>query len=185
MIKGLMLLADGVEETEAVSCHDICTRAGIELVPVSIKECHRVHSSMGLTIRTDLNLKSLTEFDSFDFIVLPGGKKGVENLKKSKAVLSVIKEFHDKNKVLCAICAAPSILGELGYLDGKHFTCFPGFEVGKGIKDEKNGTVEDGNLITGRSMYFTIPFAELIVKHFLGQEAVDKIYHGTRGEDKK
>lgn len=75
MAKGLMLLADGVEETEAVSTHDILTRAGIELVLVSTKDCHRIHSSMGVTIRTDLNLKQITDFSSFDFLVLPGGKK--------------------------------------------------------------------------------------------------------------
>lgn len=178
-----MLLADGVEETEAVSTHDILTRAGIELVLVSTKDCHRIHSSMGVTIRTDLNLKQITDFSSFDFLVLPGGKKGVENLKKSKAAIKVIKDFKEQGRLLCAICAAPSILGELGYLDNKHFTCFPGFEVGKGIKDDATGVAEDDKLITGRSMYFTIPFAEAIVRHYLGQEGVDKIYHGTRGAD--
>lgn len=184
-IKGIMLLADGVEETEAVSCHDILTRAGIVLDAVSTKDCHRIHTSMGLTIKVEKNLKEIDDFSSYSFIVLPGGKKGVENLSKSKRVIEIIKSFHDEGKLLCAICAAPSIYGELGYLDNKKFTCFPGFEVGKGIKDEVNGSVEDGNLITGRSMYFTIPFGEMIVKHFLGQAGVDKIYHGTRGADLK
>lgn len=184
-IKGLMLLADGVEETEAVSCHDILTRAGISLDAVSIKDCHRIHTSMGLTIKTEKNIKEITDFSCYSFIVLPGGKKGVENLSKSKKAIEIIKAFHDEDKLLCAICAAPSIYGKLGYLDNKKFTCFPGFEVGKGLKDEADGAIEDVNLITGRSMYFTIPFAELIVKHFLGQAGVDKIYHGTRGADLK
>ncbi|MCI2068799.1 MAG: DJ-1/PfpI family protein [Bacilli bacterium] len=184
-IKGLMLLADGVEETEAVSAHDILTRAGISLTPVSIKDCHRIHTSMGMTIRVDTRLKDFEDLSAFDFLILPGGKLGVTNLKKSKAAINCIKYFHDNKKLLCAICAAPSILGELGYLDNKKFTCFPGFEVGKGIKDDATGVAEDELLITGRSMYFTIPFAERIVKHYLGQAGVDKIYHGTRGADLK
>jgi 4-methyl-5(b-hydroxyethyl)-thiazole monophosphate biosynthesis len=181
MAKGIMLLADGVEETEAVSCHDILTRAGIELVMASTKDCHRIHSSMGLTIKVETTLKE-QNLDEFDFVVLPGGKVGVANLKKNKRAIAAVKKFHDDGKLVCAICAAPSILGELGYLDGKRFTCFPGFEVGKGIKVEE-GTAVDGQLITGRSMYFTIPFAEEIVRHFLGQAGVDKIYHGTRGAE--
>jgi 4-methyl-5(b-hydroxyethyl)-thiazole monophosphate biosynthesis len=186
MAKGLMLLADGYEETEAVAAHDILGRAGIELIPVSVKECHRVHSSRGLTIRTEINLKELgDDLSSFDFIYLPGGKLGVENLKKNKKAIETVRKFHEEKKLVTAICAAPSILGELGYLDGKRFTCFPGFEVGKGIKDDATGVSHDGLLITGRSMYFTIPFAEEIVRYYLGQEGVDKIYHGTRGAELK
>jgi len=183
--RGLLLLADGVEETEAVSTHDILTRAGILVDAVSIKDCHRVHTSMGLTIRTDKNLKQIEDFSVYDFLVLPGGKKGVENLEKNRRVQKVIEEFKKKDKLLCAICAAPSIYGNKGYLDGKKFTCFPGFERGKGTKVEGAGAVTDGKLITGRAMYWTIPFAQQIVSYFYGQEGLDRIYHGCYGMDLK
>ena len=49
MIKGLMLLADGFEETEAISTHDILTRTHeIEVTYVSISDSLFVKSSMGL-----------------------------------------------------------------------------------------------------------------------------------------
>lgn len=183
-IRGLLLLADGVEETEAVSTHDILTRAGITCDMVSTKDCHRIHTSMGLTLRVEANLKELGEgYKDYDFIVLPGGKVGVTNLEKNKKVQKIIEYFHQENKLICAICAAPSILGNKGYLDDRNYTCFPGFERGHGNKDSEHGAVEDKNLITGRSMYWTIMFAETIVKHYLGQEGLDKIYHGTRGAD--
>jgi len=182
MIKGIMLMADGVEETEAIATHDILARAGIELHPVSTKDCHRIHSSMGLTIKVDTNLKEEEDISSYDFVVIPGGKKGVENLKKSKRVISILKDFHSHDKLICAICAGPSILGKLDYLDDKHYTCFPGFQVGKGVYEDV-GSVVDGKIITGHSMFYTVEFAEQIVRYFLKEEGIKKIYHGTRGAD--
>ena len=183
MIKGLLLLADGFEETEAVSVHDILTRTHeIALTLASVKETPGVVSSMGIAIKADSRLQDL-DLGSYDFLVLPGGKSGVANLAKNETAMSAIKAFHQTEKPIFAICAAPSILGALGYLDGRNYTCFPGFEAGKGHKDEKNPVVVDGDLITGRSMYYTIPFAEAIVKYYLGEDGVKKIYHGTRGAD--
>jgi 4-methyl-5(b-hydroxyethyl)-thiazole monophosphate biosynthesis len=181
MIKGLILFADGFEETEGIATHDILIRAGIDAVTASINN-KQVITSMGLAVIADIILKE-ANLSVYDFIVIPGGKKGVVNLKASKDVIDAIKYFHDNDKLVCAICAGPSILGDLGYLDGIPFTCFPGFETGKGIKDNKNGVVLSGKIITARSMYFTIPFAEKIVEYYFGQEGLDKIYHGTRGAD--
>ena len=182
MVKGIMLMADGVEETESVACHDILTRAGISLDAVSIKDCHRIHTSMGLTIKVEKNIKEIEDFSTYDFIVIPGGKVGVANIDKSKKAISIIEDFYDSGKLMCAICAGPYILGRLGYLDNIHFTCFPGFQIGKGIYEDV-GAVEDGKIITGHSMYYTIEFAERIVKYYLGQAGLEKIYHGTRGAD--
>ena len=84
------------------------------------------------------------------------------------------------NAVIYAICAAPSILGELGYLDGKNYTCFPGFQTGKGHYIDQ-GAVVDGDLITGHSMGYTLAFAEAIIKKLLGEEAVLAIRPGTMG----
>ena len=92
----------------------------------------------------------------------------------------MIKKFHDLGKKYYAICAAPSILGELGYLDGKNYVCFPGFQKGKGNWMDK-GSVIDGDLVTGRSMNYTIEFASNIVRVLLGEEALERIEHGTKG----
>jgi protein deglycase len=182
MKNGLMLLGDGFEETEAISTHDILTRTHeISLRYVSISSSLSVVSSMGLTVQAQ-GLLSQENLANADFLVLPGGKKGVEALKASPTAMATVKTFHEQAKPIYAICAAPSILGELGYLDGKNYTCFPGFQCGKGHYQE-NGVVIDGDLITGHSMAYTIAFAEAIVKAQLGLAAVKAIYHGTRGAD--
>lgn len=182
MKKALILLADGFEETEAISTHDIFTRTHeIETTLASVSTSLTVTTSMGLKVLANSLLKELSA-DDYDFLVLPGGKLGVENLKKSELAISFIEKFHESHKNLYSICAAPSILGELGYLDGKKYTCFPGFQTGKG-EYVQAGHVQDGNLITGHSMAYTIEFAEAIIEYEIGTEAAKRIYHGTHGTD--
>ena len=179
MKKGLLLLADGFEQTEAIATHDILLRShGIEVLPVSISSSYEVTSSMGLKIEVPARLMDIKDVLSYDFIVLPGGKVGVDNLGASALVRQTITKFHDAGKVIGAICAAPSILGEMGYLDGKHFTCFPGFQQGNGIY-ENTGSVIDGNLVTGHSMAYSIPFAENLVRVLVGESGVERLKGGA------
>ena len=56
------------------------------------------------------------EFDDGDMLVLPGGMPGTLNLKEHEGLRNLIGEFDKKKKYLAAICAAPSILSELGIL---------------------------------------------------------------------
>ena len=181
MKKGLMLLGNGFEETEAISTHDILSRTHeIECVLASISSSKEVATSMGLVVKANCLLSEIKE-DDYDFLILPGGKVGVDNLKACPRVKELVLSFYKKGKGVYAICAAPSILGELGLLDDKSYTCFPGFETGKGRYLKEEGAVRDGSIITGHSMAFTIPFAEEIVRKECGEEALRRIAPGTRG----
>ena len=181
MKKGLLLLADGFEQTEAIATHDILLRShGIEVLPVSISSSYEVTSSMGLKILVSKRLEDIKDVSAYDFIVLPGGKVGVDNLSASALVRKTITIFHNEGKVIGAICAAPSILGEMGYLDGKHYTCFPGFQRGNGIYEE-SGSVIDGNLVTGHSMAYSISFAENLVRVLVGESGVERLKGGAYG----
>lgn len=183
MKKALLFLADGFEESEAIVTHDILSRSHeVEILLASISSSLEVTSSMGVKMKANVYLKNCWPED-YDFFVLPGGKLGVQNLKDSPMVLSFLKKAHEENKPIYAICAAPSILGELGFLDDKKYTCFPGFEGKFGDYQKDLGVVNDQGQITGRSMYFTLAFAEEILKQEVGPEAVKAIYHGTRGAD--
>jgi 4-methyl-5(b-hydroxyethyl)-thiazole monophosphate biosynthesis len=180
MKRALILLAEGFEETEAIATHDVLTRTHeIEVSYAAVGDSLEIRSSMGSRLKADFVLGEELLSD-YDFLVLPGGKLGVMNLKGSKKAIEAIKGFHEGGKPVYAICAAPSVLGELGYLDGKRYTCFPGFQVGKGIYVDE-GVVTDGELITGHSMAFTIDFAEAIVRKQLGEEALAREAPGMRG----
>jgi len=50
------------------------------------------------------------------------------HLLENETVNAVIRKFAEEGKMVAAICAAPSVLGAAGLLEGKHATCHPGFE---------------------------------------------------------
>lgn len=180
MLKGIIVAADGAEDTELVAMRDIFLRTKeIEIDLVTLGDKKEFVTSHGLRIGSDKTIDEVKEED-YDFICLPGGKVGVDNMKASNKLKDLVMEFANNDKYVAAICAAPSFLGELGLLKGKRYICFPGFETEGGIRMEA-GVVDDGKIVTGRSMYYTIPFAEMMVKCMLGEKAVAAVFPGTRG----
>lgn len=181
MRKGILFLADGFEATEAIATADALLRTRqIELQLVSIQPSKEVTASNGLIVKANCYLKDIKPED-YDFLILPGGKKGVENLKDNDIVLLLVKNFLRQGKGVYAICAAPSILGKMHLLKDRTYTCFPGFECGEGRYLEDQGVVIDGNLITARSMAFSIPFGEAIAKKEVGEEALESATSGMYG----
>ncbi len=180
-MNALVLLADGFETVEALQTVDVFRRTHrIEVTTASISATRSVVSSIGIEVKADALLSEIDP-QNYDFLVLPGGKLGVENLGKSPLVLKLVAKFLDEGKDVHAICAAPSILGGLGYLDGLPYTCFPGFQKGKG--DYKDvGVVVTPHIITGHSMGYTLPFAEAIVAHYFGEEGKRAVAPGIYGK---
>ena len=181
-MKALIFLADGFETTEALATFDVLTRSHvISPVLVSIHTRDFVVSSMNVVLARLPRLDQIN-LDEFDMIILPGGKVGVDNLKASRLVGDAIKHFKDQGKPVHAICAAPSILAERGYLDDCDYTCFPGFACGKGNYREDEGVVVSNGTVTGKSMGYSIPFAEAIVSLYFGDAPVERLRQGTLGQ---
>lgn len=180
-MKGLILFANGFEDSEGITTRDALLRGRVETHSASISDSLDVITSHNLRIKTDYLLKDL-DLSNYDFLILPGGLKGVNNLSNSTLVDKTIKYFHDNNKDLYAICAAPSILGRLGYLDNKSFTCYPGFE--ENIKGKYTGepvTVVDEHIITGKSMAYSLDFALAILNKLTGKDNAEHVNKTTKG----
>ena len=75
MARAGIFFAKGYEEIEALTVVDICRRAGVEAVMVSVDETLSVESSHGVEVKMDAMLSEV-DFDSFDILVLPGGMPG-------------------------------------------------------------------------------------------------------------
>ena len=175
-----ILLHDGFEQTEALATMDILHRShAFDIILLSDMAGLEVKSSSGLIVKADKLLKD-SSTDDFDIMVIPGGKAGVEGLYASEPAMSLIKKAIAEGKHVHAICAAPSILGRIGYLKGKKATCFPGFELGEADWQDES-VVVDGLTVTGRSMGYSIEFAHAIVKLEAGEEADKRIYAGQLG----
>ena len=175
MARTAIFLADGFEEIEALTVVDLLRRAGIEISTVSITGKKSVTGSHQITVDADLLLENLN-FDSVDMLILPGGMPGTTNLGQCKALTDKIKEFDEKEKMLCAICAAPTVYGKLGLLEGKKACCFPGREVDLiGADVQTTSVTKDGHFITSRGMGTAIDFGLAIIEHYQGKEAADEM----------
>lgn len=173
-----IFMADGCEEIEGLTVVDIVRRAKMEIVMISITGKREVTSSHQVTFLTDA-LAAEVDYDTLDGIVLPGGMPGTLNLQADETVNKVIRQFATEGRLVCAICAAPSVLGAAGILEGKCATCHPGFEEKlTGAKVEENEVVVDGNVITSRGMGTAIPFALEIVRYFVDDETVEQVRKG-------
>lgn len=180
-MKGLMILADGFEDTEALTTRDVLIRAGIEVTTCSITDRLEVESSFGVHVLADALLKLIFDCEPYNFIILPGGGRGTRNLSECQFLKQYLDYFIEKQKLVCAICAAPSILGKYGYLENKRFTCFAGFNENINGIFTAAEVEKDGNIITARSMHYSIPFALEIIETLLGKNAKEKVLIGLNG----
>ncbi len=170
-----IFMADGCEEIEGLTVVDIVRRAGIDITTISISDKKEVAGAHGITFLAD-EKKGEVDFSTLDGIVLPGGMPGTINLGADETVDKVIREFAAGGKLVAAICAAPSVLGQAGLLNGKHATSYPGFEPKlTGAVTSENPVVQDGNVITSRGMGTAIAFALEIVSYFTDKKTADKL----------
>ena len=175
MKKTGVFLAEGFEEIEGLTVVDILRRAGIETDMVSVMDQRTVMGSHQIPVVMD-KLLSEVDFGSVDVLILPGGLGGTKNLEANEALMEQVDAFAGNGKMVCAICAAPSILGHRGILKGKKAIAYPGFEdqlTGAQVVDEP--AVRDGNIITGRGMGCSIPFALEILKYLTDEETAKEM----------
>lgn len=169
-----VFLADGFEIIEALAPVDILRRAKIDVKTVGVSS-EIVTSSCGVGVKCDM---TIDEFDFYDVeaVVLPGGMPGTLNLENSSAVQKVIDNANNTNAFICAICAAPSILGHKGLLSGKKAVCFPGFENSlEGCESCCEYVVTDGKFITAKGAGVCIDFGLEIVKQLRNEELANEI----------
>lgn len=170
-----MFFAEGFEEVEAIATLDVIRRAGIDIKSVAIKN-KTVTGSHGISIVCDLTSDEISVNESLEGIILPGGMPGSKNLDNDAAVNKFIDYCYTNNKLLCAICAAPFILGKRGMLADREATCFPGFENElKDAKISEKFVCIDKNIITGKGMGSAVKFGLAIVSAVKGQAAADEL----------
>lgn len=173
-----VFMANGCEEIEALTVVDLARRAGIEVAMISITGEKLVKGAHGIDFNTDIPAEYM-DFDMLDGIVLPGGMPGTLNLAANEYVQKIIAQFASEGKLVSAICAAPSVLGEAGLLNGKKATSYPGFEEKLlGAEISTDSVVVDENIITSRGMGTAIDFALAIIEYMLDKETAAKLGKG-------
>lgn len=175
MSKVFIFLADGHEEIEALTVVDLLRRAGIDITMVSISDSKTVTSSHKVTVIAD---KTFSEIDctEADMLVLPGGMPGTKNLEAFAPLMEQIDEFAKTGRNISAICAAPTVFGHRGLLQGRKACCYPGMEGDlTGAEVSYDTVTVDDNIITSRGMGCAIDFSLAIIEKLIDKETADKI----------
>ncbi|MDO4462587.1 MAG: DJ-1/PfpI family protein [Bacteroidia bacterium] len=170
------LLADGFEETEALVPVDLLRRVGDKVLLVSIKEGddRNVVGSHNICVKAD-EVISKIDIENIDALILPGGP-GTPNLDNYPGIDKILETLNAQGKLISAICAAPSILGKRGLLEGRNATCFPGYEESlKGATFLKQHAVTDGNIITAKGAGAALEFGLAIVEYLHGEETAEEL----------
>lgn len=173
-----MFLAEGFEEIEALCPLDLMRRAGLEVTTVGVGG-EFVTGAHAITVRadiTDSEYRASAAANEIDMIFLPGGMPGTLNLAESEIVIDAVRSAAEDKKYIAAICAAPSILGDMSLLMGKEAICYPGFEkrlLGATISDAR--VVLDGNILTAAGMGAALDMGLAIVEMFCGEERASSL----------
>lgn len=178
--------ADGMEEVECLTIVDLLRRAGIEVKLVSINGTNQMTSSHKVTIQTDARIEDL-DMTAADLMFLPGGIPGTPNLAADGRVCAALKAQNAAGKRIAAICAAPTVLGGIGLLQGRKAVCYPGMEaglVGAEIdapewNGKKPSVVTDGNITTSRGLGTAIDLGLEIISLLISPEKADQIAHAV------
>lgn len=170
-----LFLADGFEEVEALATLDVLRRAGLTVQTVGVTG-EVVTGSHNVPVTADIRMDEVVLDDALEGVILPGGMPGTTNLEASEAVKAAVTFADGQGKLVAAICAAPSVLGHMGLLEGKQATCFPGWEKDlTGAVVSGASVAEDGNMITGKGAGASLLFGAAIAARFIGAEEARNI----------
>lgn len=176
MSKVYVFLADGFEEIEGLMVVDLLRRANIDVTTVSImgKLCVTGRSSIGVT--ADCMFEDVTSFEDGDMLVLPGGMPGTTYLEEYQPLQGLIRAYDKQGKRLAAICAAPTVYGKMGLLEGKKATCYPGMEeMLLGAEWSQDKFVTDGNYTTSRGLGTALEFSLELISLLKGAKMAGKV----------
>ena len=166
--------ADGFEEVEGLTAVDLLRRAGVSVTMVSIMGRTKITGARNISVNTDILIEDIKE--EADMLVLPGGMPGTKYLNEYQPLRDLLADFYKKGGKVAAICAAPTVLASLGFLEKRKATAYPSCMEGlAGAERSLESVVVDGNVTTSRGLGTAVDFALSLIGQLLGEKKADEI----------
>lgn len=169
----LAILAEGFEEIEATAPIDLLRRAGAEVTVAALGDNIHVTGRSGITLHADTTLAAVGDA-VYDCLFLPGGP-GVKHLRADRRVPEIVTRHHAADKWLAAICAAPTVLNDVGLLSGRRYTAH--FSVANELPAiiSSERVVADGRILTSRGAGTAVDFGLFLIEKLISPERSAKI----------
>jgi len=177
----LVILGNGFEEIEALAPVDLFRRAGVECTTASCEGDRMVQGRSGIRVEADTLIEEVTG-RTFDCLVVPGGP-GTMALRQDPRVLGLVRAHHGQDRLIGAICAAPTVLLDAGVLPGIKYTGH--VSILPELPDiQEQAVVVDGKVLTSRGAGTAVEFGLALIAALAGQEQADSVaasIHFTEG----
>lgn len=181
-MKGMMLLANYFEDIEGLGTLDLVRRAKIVVDTVSIAGKKEITTQSNVVMLAEKLIEEIN-LDEYDFLIIPGGQAVMKTHLYSELTHTIVNHFAKKHALIATICAAPSIVGKLGYLENKDFVCYPSFEklVENGNYSPDKKVIVSDNFITSKAAGTTFDFAYEIIKYLksetIAKHIIDSVFY--------
>jgi len=175
-----VLLAEGFEEIEAITPVDLLRRVNVDVQTVSLTNDLAVNGGHDIRVKADITLDEV-DFETLEMLVLPGGLGGVKSISNNPQAMDLIQRVWKAEKMLAAICAAPTLLAKLDIIKGLSVVCHPSvsneiMNAGGRLLHNKH-VASDENLITGKSAGSSVDFALELVAIMRDRDTAEQIRH--------
>jgi DJ-1 family protein len=134
-----------------------------------------IRASRGVRLVPDAAWVDITP-ETFDMLVIPGGRDGVTVLAKDARLLATVRAFMANGKWVAAICAGALVLQAAGVLKGRRVTCHPGV-AGELTQTPRlnDRVVIDGRLITSQAPGTAFEFALALIRTVEGDRKANEL----------
>jgi protease I len=151
-----ILVTDGFEQVEMTKPREALQQAGAETHLISPRggEVQGMnHDEKADKFAVDKSLESV-DAAGYDALLQPGGVANPDRLRMIPKAVQFVKDFHEQNKPMAAICHGPWMLVEAGIVGGRTLTSWPSLKTDIGNAGGNwvdREVVVDGNLVTSRN----------------------------------
>ncbi len=163
-LRACVFAAEGVEDLEYYVTLMRLQEEGVAVDTVALS-LGTFHGKNGLAVTPDLTVEQAAGIE-YDVIVLPGGW-APDKLRRSRAVLEIIRSRYAAGAVIGAICHGPWLLASADLVRGRRATGSLGIKddlVNAGAEWVDEGAFTDGQLVWGRVVADIPDFCHALVE---------------------
>jgi len=149
MKKALIIAGKDTQDHEFIYPYYRVQEAGME-VDVAVRNKEIVKCNLGITIYPTRDIAGIN-INDYDLLILPGGAKAMEKIRRDQEVINFIRAFNDTGKPIASICHATQLLISAKVVRGRKISGYYSIKddiINAGAMYVDLPAVVDGNIVS-------------------------------------